>query len=86
MENKLLCTTWLWTYKDPKTGQWIEDNNRYMTVDEANDYFGSIDKKIEFKIFRYAPKNVLVPIVDGVAQWLKAEAIEPESRPAPKTN
>ena len=78
MEIKLLCTTWLWTYKDPKTGQWIEDNYRYMAVDEANDYFGSIDKKIKFKILPYAPKNVLVPIVGGMPQWLKSEIIEPE--------
>ena len=78
MENQLLCTAWLWTYKDPKTGQWIEDNHRYMTVEDANDYFKLIDKTIKFKICAYAPKNILVPIVGGIPQWLKYEIIEPK--------
>lgn len=85
MTELLACDVWLWTYKDPKTGQWVEDNHRYMAHEEAQEYFQSIDENIQFMILPYAPKRVLVPIVNGTTEWLKAKIVEPESRPAPKT-
>jgi|LakMenE01Jun11ns_1017448.scaffolds.fasta_scaffold9268086_2 hypothetical protein len=67
---------YLWTYKDPKTNQWVEDNKRYMCITEAAEYFTGIDKKIEFKTLPYQPKIVRYPYINGQIQWLNGVEVD----------
>lgn len=76
---KFICEAWLWTYKHPETGEWIEDNRRYMATGEAEEYFQGINT--EFKMLPYKPKFISVPYEDGLFKWNKSTEIIDKDRP-----